>query len=164
MNLRLFCRFVCPLGLLQSLVRLFTGPRRVCLRLPESRLQRLCRWTVFTLYAASFFVASLYLVKPFVDPFSIVCRAASYTFFSPERDAALAALAYIPLVAVLLASLLSKGRFWCNWICPWGTALNEVSRRFSKGDRIGRGCGRCRKCLETAAEPRKETKDRRSEP
>ena len=159
MNLRLFCRYVCPLGLLQSLVRGFRGPRRVCTRLPESRAQRICRWTVFFLYVASFFVSALYMVKPFVDPYSIVCRAACYTFFSPETDAALAALAYAPLAAVLLISLCTKGRFWCNWICPWGTALNEVTKYLCvrcgsaagtdcRGDRIVKGCDKCRRCQE----------------
>ena len=158
MNLRLFCRYVCPLGLLQSLVRGFRGPRRVCTRLPESRAQRICRWTVFFLYIASFFVSALYMVKPFVDPYSIVCRAVCYTFFSPETDAALAALAYAPLAAVLLISLCTKGRFWCNWICPWGTALNEVTkylcvrggsaaRTECRGDRIVKGCDKCRRCM-----------------
>lgn len=159
MNLRLFCRYVCPLGLSQSLVRGFRGPRRVCTRLPESALQRVVRWTVFFLYVASFFVGALYMVKPFVDPFSIVCRAVAYTFFSPETDAALAALAYVPLAAVLLVSLVSKGRFWCNWICPWGTALNEASRYLcscgrkgavARGDRVGKGCGKCRRCFAEA--------------
>lgn len=159
MNLRLFCRYVCPLGLSQSLVRGFRGPRRVCTRLPESALQRVVRWTVFFLYVASFFVGALYMVKPFVDPFSIVCRAVAYTFFSPETDAALAALAYVPLAAVLLVSLVSKGRFWCNWICPWGTALNEASRYMcscgrkgavARGDRVGKGCGKCRRCFAEA--------------
>lgn len=159
MNLRLFCRYVCPLGLSQSLVRGFRGPRRVCTRLPESALQRVVRWTVFFLYVASFFVGALYMVKPFVDPFSIICRAVAYTFFSPETDAALAALAYVPLVAVLLVSLVSKGRFWCNWICPWGTALNEASRYLcscgrkgavARGDRVGKGCGKCRRCFAEA--------------
>lgn len=159
MNLRLFCRYVCPLGLSQSLVRGFRGPRRVCTRLPESALQRVVRWTVFFLYVASFFVGALYMVKPFVDPFSIICRAVAYTFFSPETDAALAALAYVPLAAVLLVSLVSKGRFWCNWICPWGTALNEASRYLcscgrkgavARGDRVGKGCGKCRRCFAEA--------------
>lgn len=151
MNLRLFCRYVCPLGLIQSAVRGFRGPRRVCTRLPESRAQRICRWTVFFLYVASFFVSALYIVKPFVDPFSIVCRAVSYTFFSPEADAALAALAYVPLVAVLVISLVTKGRFWCNWICPWGTALNEASKFLCScgkhGDKVGKGCDKCKQCL-----------------
>ena len=147
MNLRLFCRYVCPLGLLQGAVRLFRKPRRVCTRLPESRAQRLCRWTVFALYVASFFTSALYIVKPFVDPYSIVCRAVGYTFFSPETDAAIAALAYAPLAAILVVSLLTKGRGWCNWICPWGTAFNQIAKCCSKGDKIGKGCDKCKACF-----------------
>ena len=147
MNLRLFCRYVCPLGLMQSLLGIFRTPRRVCTRLPESRWQRVVRWSVFALYVASFFVSALYLVKPFVDPYSIVCRAVCYTFFSPETDALIAALAYIPLALVLVLALVSRGRFWCNWICPWGTAFNQIARHCSKGDQLGKGCNRCGKCV-----------------
>lgn len=147
MNLRLYCRYICPLGWVQSAARLWLGPRRVCTRLPESNAQRIVRWTVFALYCVSFFIPALYIVKPFVDPYAIVCRAVSYTFFSPETDAALAALAYIPFAAVALVALASKGRFWCNWICPWGTALHQASKVLSKGDKIGRGCGKCRRCM-----------------
>lgn len=132
---------------MQSLVRGFVGPRRVCTRLPESRTQRIVRWTIFALYVASFFISALYLVKPFVDPYSIVCRAVVYTFFSPETDAAIAALAYVPLAAVLVISLVSRGRFWCNWICPWGTALHQISKCCSKGDSIGKGCDKCQRCF-----------------
>jgi len=147
MNLRLFCPYLCPLGLLQSLVRGFSAPRRVCTRLPESKAQRVIRWTVFALYVTSFFTSVLYMVKPFVDPYSIVCRAVAYTFFSPEADAAIAALAYVPLGAVLVISLISRGRFWCNWICPWGTAFNQIAKCCSKGDKVGKGCDKCRRCF-----------------
>jgi len=147
MNFRVFCRYLCPLGLMQSLVRVWRAPRRVCTRMPESKAQLAVRWTVFALYLVSFFVSTLYLVKPFVDPYSIVCRAVAYTFFSVEKDAALALLAYVPLGTVLAVSLASRGRGWCNWICPWGTLLNLLSRIRQKGDRPGRGCDRCKKCF-----------------
>ena len=148
MNLRLYCRYGCPLGWMQSAVRLWRGPRRVCTRLPETKAQRIVRWTLFAIYALSFFLPALYIVKPFLDPYAIVCRAVAYTFFSPEADAIIAALAYVPLVMVLVISLVSRGRFWCNWICPWGTALHQASKVLSKGDVVGRGCGKCRKCME----------------
>lgn len=144
------------MGLMQSAVRGFAGPRRVCTRLPESKVQRIVRWTVFALYVASFFVSALYIVKPFLDPYSIVCRAVCYTFFSPEADAAIAALAYAPLAIVLLIAMFTRGRFWCNWICPWGTALNEASKFLcsrgkdaasTRGDKVGMGCDKCRKCF-----------------
>ena len=150
MNTRLFCRYVCPLGLLQSAVRLWRGPRRVCTRLPESRPQLAVRWTVFALYALSFFLPALYIVKPFVDPYSIVCRAACFTFFSPEWDAAIACLAYIPLGFVLALSLATRGRAWCNWICPWGTLLHLIAKLTGRGDRVKKecGCDKCRRCFE----------------
>lgn len=147
MNLRLFCRYVCPLGLLQSGIRLGRGPRRVCTRLPESKTQKVVRWTIFALYCLSFFWSGLYLIKPFVDPYSIVCRAVCHTLFSPETDAAIAAVVYLPLLAVLLLALFTKGRFWCNWICPWGTAFHQISKCLSKGDKVGAHCGECKKCF-----------------
>ena len=147
MNTRLYCRYICPLGWAQSAIRLWRGPRRVCTRLPESKAQRIVRWTLFALYVASFFVPALYIVKPFLDPYAIACRAVAFTFFSPEWDAAVACLAYIPLGFVLAVALASRGRFWCNWICPWGTALNQVARHLSKGDKVAKGCDKCRRCF-----------------
>ena len=52
---RFFCAWLCPLGVLQSVVHFLTHPRshvrRVCTRLPETRVQRIVRWSVFALAA-----------------------------------------------------------------------------------------------------------------
>ena len=51
---RVFCRYVCPLGLSQSLVnRIFhprTAVRRVCSRLPRPWYQKCVNWTILLAY------------------------------------------------------------------------------------------------------------------
>ena len=47
---RFFCEVICPLGIVQSLVNWICHPkthvRRVCSRLPETKAQRIVRWSI----------------------------------------------------------------------------------------------------------------------
>ena len=47
---RFFCEAICPLGIVQSLVNWICHPkthvRRVCSRLPETKAQRIVRWSI----------------------------------------------------------------------------------------------------------------------
>lgn len=136
---RLFCESFCPLGTIQSLVnRLFrpkTAVRRVCTRLPETRAQRIVRWTVFAasagLVAAGFGAAGWLLT-----PYAIYGKA--LTLFLPG-------VALFAAVVVLAA--VGKGRFWCNWICPAGTLFGVLSKKSLCAHAIGPGCARCRACF-----------------
>ena len=131
---RLYCEVVCPLGIVQDLLRWIARKkvRRVCSRLPETKRQVIVKWTVFVLFMA---VGLAGLSFMWLDPYGIFGRGVTLTggvFF-----------------VVLALALVGRGRLWCNWICPVGTVLQIVSRfsvfkdRFDKCDH----CEECRKCI-----------------
>lgn len=131
---RLYCEVVCPLGIVQDLLRWIARKkvRRVCSRLPETKRQVIVKWTVFVLFMAVGLAGFSFM---WLDPYGIFGRGVALTggvFF-----------------VVLALALVGRGRFWCNWICPVGTLLQAVSRfsvfkdRFDKCDH----CEECRKCI-----------------
>lgn len=136
---RLFCETMCPLGILQSVVnRLFhprSAVRRVCTRLPESRANRIFRWTVLAVFAV-LLATGLGAAAWCLTPYSIYGKA--LVLFAPG-----VAL----LAAVLTTAAFGKGRFWCNWICPAGTLFTLLSRRSVLSHKVGPGCSKCRACF-----------------
>lgn len=131
---RLYCEVVCPLGIVQDLLRWIARKkvRRVCSRLPETKRQIIVKWIVFVLFMAVGLAGFSFM---WLDPYGIFGRGVTLTggiFF-----------------VVLALALVGKGRFWCNWICPVGTLLQIVSGfsvfkdRFDKCDH----CEECRKCI-----------------
>lgn len=131
---RLYCEIVCPLGIVQDLVRWIARKkvRRVCTRLPETKRQRTVRWTVFALFLLAG-LAGLSFV--WLDPYAIFGRGLTLTgglFF-----------------LVLALSFVGAGRFWCNWICPVGTLLQLVSRFAVFKNKVEKcdHCEECRKCF-----------------
>ena len=145
---RVYCRFVCPLGILQSLVRGFRGPRRVCSRLRlgyGGRVRVALSWGILI---AVVFVGLMGWGWQWLDPYAIATRGICVGL-APEFDIGVVAFAALPLVAILLLSVFVGGRIWCNWVCPVGTLLSFVARFSWKGDRIRkcRGCDRCRRCF-----------------
>ena len=131
---RLYCEVVCPLGIVQDLLRWIARKkvRRVCSRLPETKRQVIVKWTVFVLFMAVGLAGFSFM---WLDPYGIFGRGVALTggvFF-----------------VVLALALVGRGRLWCNWICPVGTVLQIVSRfsvfkdRFDKCDH----CEECRKCI-----------------
>jgi polyferredoxin len=130
---RLYCEVACPLGIVQDLVRRISRKkvRRVCSRLPETKLQIAVKWTVFALFMAAGLAGFSFM---WLDPYGIFGRGVTLTggvFF-----------------VVLILALAGKGRFWCNWICPVGTVLQLVSRFSVFKDRFDKceHCEECRKC------------------
>ena len=131
---RLYCEVVCPLGIVQDLLRWIAGKkvRRVCSRLPETRRQIIVKWTVFVLFMAVGLAGFSFM---WLDPYGIFGRGVTLT----------GGLFFI----VLALALVGKGRFWCNWICPVGTVLQIVSRFSIFKDRFDKceHCEECRKCI-----------------
>ncbi len=143
---RFFCDWLCPLGILQSVVHFLTHPkshvRRVCTRLPETKAQRVVRWSVFVI-AVLLIAAGFGALGWAITPYSILGKAL------------VGVVPGIVLAAVVLAlATLGHGRIWCNWVCPVGTLFNFLAKGARLPDRIDgpAGCGNCRRCFERRAD------------
>ena len=138
---RFFCAWLCPLGVLQSVVHFLTHPRshvrRVCTRLPETRVQRIVRWSVFAL-AAGLVAAGFGALGWALTPYSIVGKA--LIGFAPGLVLA---------GGVLVLAAVGSGRAWCNWVCPMGTLFNLLAQkaRYPHSIDLKEGCGTCRSCF-----------------
>ena len=136
---RLFCECLCPLGIIQSFVNWIFHPktkvRRVCTRLPESRRQRIVRWTALSV-AVVLIATGLGAIGWLFTPYSIYGKA--LTLFVPG-------IAIFAVVVVLAA--IGKGRIWCNWICPVGTLFNILSKKSVCAHKVGPGCANCKACF-----------------
>ena len=152
---RFFCRVMCPLGILQTVVARVTHFRRpikrVCTRLPQSRAQRVVRLTIlaFVLVAVA---SGLGVALAALDPYAIYARFVTWVrgrFAAPDELESVAFAAWsIGLFSLVMAlAAIGTGRIWCNWICPVGTALDFCSRFSWRHDGIGSCCGNCRKCF-----------------
>lgn len=130
---RFFCSALCPLGIAQSLVnRVFhprTNVRRVCTRLPRRPVQRVVN--------AAFLVIALTVGWSALNPYGIFGRAVS--LWLPG---------VVVFALILLAAAFGRGRFWCNWVCPFGTVFDLLSRFAWRKDKVGRHCANCRMCFE----------------
>lgn len=150
---RAYCRFVCPLGILQSLARLFRGPRRVCTRLRTGYGGR-SRVAVNAVALCLFLALGLLgLGWQWLDPYALASRAV-YWFASPELDdLAVAAFALAPFLLILALAAAAGGRIWCNWACPLGVVFTVATRLSWRKDKVskGAGCAKCGKCFARAS-------------
>ena len=131
---RLYCEIVCPLGIVQDLLRWIARKkvRRVCSRLPETKRQLAVKWTVFALFLVVGMAGFSFV---WLDPYAIF-----------GRGVALAGALFFVVVAL---SFVGRGRFWCNWICPVGTLLQFVSRLSLFKNKVAKcdHCEECRQCF-----------------
>ena len=136
---RFFCAAICPLGIVQSFVNWVCHPkrhvRRVCTRLPETKTQRIVRWSIVALWVA--LVASGCMgPATMLVPISIFGKAV--VLWWPG-------VAVFAIVVVLAA--IGDGRLWCNWVCPFGTVYSLVAKVTPCKNRVGKGCANCGKCF-----------------
>ena len=136
---RFFCEAICPLGIVQSFVNWIFHPkthaRRVCTRLPVTRAQRIVRWSIVACWVALAACGAMGLATMIV-PISIFGKAV--VLWGPG-------VAVFAAVVVLAA--IGDGRIWCNWVCPFGTVYALVAKVTPCKNRVGKGCGNCRKCF-----------------
>lgn len=145
---RFYCEAMCPLGVVQSfadwLFRRKRAVRRVCTRLPESRAQRIVRWSVVAL-AAVLCAVGLWPLAWLFDPYAIYGRMVAFTL----------PFAFIGIAIVMLAAC-GRARLWCNWVCPVGTLFNLLSRFSLFKNKVGAGCADCRACFGACVKGGKE--------
>ena len=138
---RFFCEAICPLGIVQSVVNWVCHPkthvRRVCTRLPETKAQRIVRWSIVAVCVALAVCGCMGPVTMIV-PISVFGKAVA--LWAPG-------VAVFAVVVVLAA--IGDGRWWCNWICPFGTIYNLIAKVTPCRNKVGKGCGKCRRCFQS---------------
>lgn len=169
---RVYCSFLCPLGILQDIVfrlRRWMAPKRF---LKFSTPVPWVRYVVLALLAACCVTGLAGLSLNWLDPYSIFGRimyvlawpAAIWSnnllaadsasadlvrmdYFSVAFPALLASAGMLGLVVVMSAW---KGRLYCNTVCPVGTLLGLLSRvsLFRLGFDPG-ACKKCGKCIKS---------------
>ena len=137
---RFFCEAVCPLGIVQSFVNWICHPkthvRRVCSRLPETKAQRIVRWSVVGVCVALGACGCMGLAKTLV-PIAVFGKAVA--LWTPG---------FVVFGAVVVLAAIGQGRWWCNWVCPFGTIYNLVAKVTLCKNKVGKGCQNCRRCFE----------------
>ena len=136
---RFFCEAICPLGIVQSFVNWICHPkthvRRVCTRLPETKAQRIVRWSLLGACIA-LGVCGCTGPATMIVPISVFGKAVALWW---------PGIAVFAIVVVL--STIGDGRWWCNWVCPYGTVFNLLAKLTPCKNRVGKGCGNCRRCF-----------------
>jgi ferredoxin len=169
---RTYCSLLCPLGIGQDISSRIGGRlRRKFRRYGYKKPFTILRYTLLAATVLVALIWGIYLLT-LLDPYSIFGRSVTYFvkpvvivinnffawilgkfdnyFLSHITVTGYKLLAYaIPLVFLLLIGLLSltKGRLYCNMICPVGTLLGLVSKisllRIKFDENKCTRCGRC---------------------
>ena len=172
---RTYCSVLCPLGVLQDVVRRLTGRRPMRYRSPwPGRISGLILLGV-GVYG---FVRGIYAIPALLDPFSHYGRIVGQVFrplwimaknalvplngtmgWWIERESFLAYSAEalwvaLCLLAVLTATAWLWGRALCHWLCPVGHVLGWIGRFSLLGVRTDtercRQCGACERACRTS--------------
>lgn len=169
---RLYCSVICPLGIYQDIVSRIGGKfRRKYRRFRYGKPFVILRYTILALALIVMLAGSVFLIS-LLDPYSIFGRTATY-FFQPlvlllnNLVAAITSFfdnyfifkvdfIKIPLVVYILPALLlalvtwmsfTRGRLYCNTVCPVGTLLGLLSRVSLLRIKIDENhCTRCGLC------------------
>ncbi len=164
---RVYCSWLCPLGMLQDIANRIARPR------PQAPKGRFLRWApnhprlrfAFALAGFALLLAGSVGLLAWLDPYSIAARGmaaiAAPAFYAaaglcgtepPAPDWARYAPWAMALAAFGLALPLGlavwRGRLYCNTICPVGAVLGLLARLAPCAPHIDRtACGRCGACL-----------------
>lgn len=167
---RFFCECLCPLGIVQSFIARIASPRRavrrVCTRLPVTRVQLAVRWSVFAVFAI-LIACGLGALAHLINPYSIVSKSMmaltggnavgndasgvgnilGAASGESARVNAVVLCGLVMFALVVASAFFGKGRVWCNWVCPFGSLFSVLSKKSLLSDKICRGCENCRKCF-----------------
>lgn len=163
---RVYCSFLCPLGIMQDLV---IRARRVADRLrgrerkgAAIRYTKPVPWVRYSVLALTLLstLGGATLLLTWVDPYTIAARtmaalanpaaAALAEGAEPAWGRYGAALGIVLLIALIpLGMAWWKGRIYCNTLCPVGALLGLLSRRpLLRISMPAESCVRCGKCLQ----------------
>lgn len=169
---RVYCSSVCPLGTLQDFFIRVGGRFRNKKKNRFKKSQTLLRYTLLALVVVPLFFRSI-AVAGLLDPYSLAGRIFSnlvrpvwyegnnlavkalksadlfWLYPATLKSVALPSILFSAVFLFILILLnLRKGRWYCNAICPVGTALGIVSRFSLFRIKINRtACTSCGLCL-----------------
>ncbi len=164
---RVFCSWLCPLGILQDLANRIARPR------PSRRKGKGVRFAphhpwlrgIMALLAFGGLAAGTVGLLTWMDPYSIAARGMAYIFTPmlrllapatgaemtpPDWESASPFLMAIAALGLALPLGLAawRGRLYCNTLCPVGTVLGLLSRVAPFTPKLDRtACGRCGTCM-----------------
>ncbi|MDR2887358.1 MAG: 4Fe-4S binding protein [Bacteroidales bacterium] len=172
---RVYCSYVCPLGIFQDIITWFSGKtnrgvKKKCFRFATA--QNRLRYTVLAVVILSLFTGSIALLNV-MEPYSNFGRftsgifrpvyvagnnllvkifesMGSYALYPVTIARANPFTLIIPLVMLALVVWLSfsRGRLYCNTVCPVGAFLGLVSKASLFKVKIEQPkCNRCGSCM-----------------
>ncbi len=169
---RSYCSVICPLGIYQDIMSRAGGRfRRKFRRYGYKKPHTILRHVILAVTLIVMLGGSVFLIG-LLDPYSIYGRFSTYflepvlvslnniiasvlssfdnyTLFKVDHIKIPFAVYIIPVVLLLLVSYLSftRGRLYCNTVCPLGTFLGFISRisflRIKIDNNSCTHCGRC---------------------
>jgi polyferredoxin len=169
---RVYCSIICPLGVLQDIISFFSKKfRKKKFRFKYSKPFNLLRFTILGVVILGVLFGSISLVY-ILDPYSTYGRIVSdlgkpfyiwgnnffagifekmhiYAIYPVDAKKInwIGVMLPIVFVGVIFWMALTKGRLYCNTICPVGSLLGLVSK-FSifKLKIVEKNCIKCGKC------------------
>lgn len=149
---RLYCSVVCPLGIVQDVVRVCVAwalPKR-----PTKPMTALSRAVRFAILLA-FLVGAVFGLTGLIAPYGIFGRFLTVGI-RRVGEPTIAVIAWsVGLFLFVIAMTLVRARWWCNRVCPVGTLLGLVSRFALFHVRVGDAkcvkCGLCAKRCDKGA-------------
>lgn len=167
---RVYCSFVCPLGILQDIFTRIANIAGIKQRFRFKKEKPILRYSILAVTIASAFAGTIFLIN-ILDPYSNFGRIAAgiirpiyvyannaiafalhkvsvYGLNRIHYTANLTAILYPAAVFAILAYLAAKhGRLFCNSICPVGTLLGLLSKvsifKISIDKSACTSCGNC---------------------
>jgi polyferredoxin len=169
---RLFCSWICPLGILNQISALiFPKARDEATQIAVNRPRALYNTKYYILVAMLVAAGFGSLQVGLMDPICLVVRSFSTSIFPAANE--LSAHLYPQLnfnwgwiiggifLAILLANRIIP-RFWCRALCPLGALLGVFSRvslfRIHRNLDTCTNCNKCVAACDGAAEPQATTK------
>lgn len=130
---RIYCSFLCPLGLFQEIIFYITKP--FCKFNKKFESSKPYKYIIAAIFYGSLLGGSVSLAK-FIEPYTLSVAASSYDKVS--------------LIIVLFIALLVifKRRFFCTNICPVGAILGLISKKsLFKLTIDPKKCVKCKTCV-----------------